>query len=1103
VTSERLVPGDTVGDLVIERVLGRGAFGAVYLALDRRLGRRVALKVLLPSLADLSEREGFLSEARILAGLASPQVVTLYRLHDLEGGAWGLEMEFVDGHTLSDEISDRRLTIARVETVLLDLLSGLGAAHARGILHRDIKPANVLVGADGTVKLTDFGLARLAAEGVVADEGPVGTPRYMAPEVLLGAPASVRSDLWSLGVVAFEMLAGRSPFPLGDLSTFFSAVQNAEVPPLPAGTPLRLSALVATCLARDQADRVESCAALRLLLTDTTLDRTVDARVTEAEPELIGRDHELSRADVMLGTSERAPRALLVGGEAGSGKSAFVAALRHHARKLARDWIQVELTPSRGLGRVLIDAFQEFAARTRSFAGGQRLIEFLAHGRRFESVDQMIWASEQVVEAVTGGRPFVLCVDDAHHMQEDDFAVLAGLVRRLARHPWFLLAAARPSPALARMAEVTGCERLELGGLSREDLFALLQRGSGGPVSAELASRIASSSGGNPLIALELLRHAGSSGAGALPARLQDLVAARLETCSDEERSLLEAAAVDGVTFDGHALAQLLGLPLLTVLRTLQRLCRGGMLLVPAERGYRFTSPILQEALYAGIAPELRAELHRLLAVHLEAREGIDPERLARHWTECGEPAKAAPYWITVAAECGRRLERRRMLRIAERAGLLDPELPGPSAVSNADLILEIAAALSVANRADEAQRLLDLLRAGAQAAGNEELAVRVEVLRARSTLHTGRGSGIDEDFLRGATERLAGTLTGAHAHYVLGVRAKFRNDVKEAERHLRLASGICSALGEDALRSNALDQLGSVALRDGRAAEAEGLYAEAATVAERAGRRSNVAVAQVNRVTAAIAQGRRHGLVPILESAIRTMELAGQVHNAAQVKVNLAALLLGDGKVEGAGAAAADAVAGLRKTKYPFGLCVALRTLGSVERARGRFDEALAACDEALLLAGELGDRLQSALTQALRALACVESGREAEGAGSLQRAAEAAPHDAEVAMAVLEAALLGMAPDRIGAAARHIADEALAAAAVAVADGSGDAPAIAAVCARLRDKAGGPTAIESILAFALEAASGRDDGSARREGAELAGAAGFVAWRDRFARD
>jgi len=1091
-----LETGDSVGDLVVECELGRGAFGTVYRARDRQLQRRVALKVLAPGVADPAARDRFLAEARIVAGIASPNVVTLYRLHELDGGACALEMEIVEGPTLAEQLRAGSFAPARAERVLRDLLSGLDAAHGKGILHRDLKPANVLVGADGTSKLTDFGLAQLASEPAVPDEGPVGTPRYMAPEVLLGGSASVSSDLWSLGIVAFEMLAGESPFPVANLTAFFLAVQNAEIPALPPDTPLRLTALVAACLAKDPAARPASCDALRRILDEPALGRAVVRDTVPETRTLIGRAAELSRAEALLAEAATAPRALLVTGEAGIGKSALLDALRHRAAEEHRDWVAAALTPSHGFARALLDAFQEHAMRTRSVSGGQLLIEFLARDRRFDSVDQMVWAATQSVDAISGGRPFVLCVDDAQHLHDDDLAVLAGLTRSLAGRPWLLLVAARPSPAVARVAELAGCERLELEGLSDEDLLALLELNTDRPVPADLAARIATSSAGNPLFATELLHHAGSAaGEGTLPARLHDLVAARVETCSDDERSLLEAAAADGVAFDGRALAHVLGLPLLVVLRTLQGLCRSRMLIAPAEDGYRFVSPILQEALYADLAPELRVELHRGLAEHLDDRGGVDPGRLARHWTRCGEPARAAPHWIAVATECARRLERRRMLRVAERAGLLDPALPPERAAAHADLLLEMSAALAVADRGDEAERLLALLRRGAEEAGDEELAVRAEVQRARGSLYTKDAKEVDETLLRSATDRLAGTLTAAHAHYVLGVLAKFRQEPDAAERHLRETDRICDGLGEHALRSNALDQLGSVALRDSRYVEAEALYAEAAAVAERAGRRSNVAVAQVNRVTAAIAQGRRHGLTPILQSAVRTMELAGQHHNAAQVKVNLAALLLAEGDAEAAWTAAADAVERLRARKYPFGLCVALRTLGLVARLRGRFAEAIEASDEALALAAKLEDRLQGALAAAVRGLALVESGRQADGAHDLRRAAEAAPRDEEVGLAVLEAALLGMPADAVADAARHLEDETVAAAAVAVAKGERDAPAVVALRERLDGAPGGPSAHDGVLACALAG-----DEAAARRGAALAGDAGFLAWRARF---
>ncbi len=198
--------------------LGKGGMGEVFRAKDLRLGREVAVKFLPPSLAETQEgRARFEREARALAQLAHPHIVALHAFGEWEGQPY-LSMELVDGPPLP-----QRLPLSRAEAlrVAISVCEALAFAHARGIVHRDIKPANVLVAQDGQVKVADFGIARLWAEdakgplGALTRTGAVvGTPQYLAPEVLAGAAPDPRMDVFSVGVLVYELCTGR--LPMGD-----------------------------------------------------------------------------------------------------------------------------------------------------------------------------------------------------------------------------------------------------------------------------------------------------------------------------------------------------------------------------------------------------------------------------------------------------------------------------------------------------------------------------------------------------------------------------------------------------------------------------------------------------------------------------------------------------------------------------------------------------------------------------------------------------------------------------------------------------------------------------------------------------------------------
>src|SRR2546423_3234570 len=225
------VPDVLAGRYERRGVLGQGGMGTVYDAWDRRLERAVALKVLRPTMAaDATVRARFEAEARAAATLLHPNVVAVFDSGDDAGTAF-LVMERLPGHTLRHEISGGPLSPDRVRAVLADILAALGAAHDAGIVHRDIKPGNVLFAPDGSAKVADFGIAKSAGLDLTGTGEIVGTTAYLSPERLEGAAASPASDVYAVGVLAYEALTGRKPFPADSPAELAQAIANG----LPAG----------------------------------------------------------------------------------------------------------------------------------------------------------------------------------------------------------------------------------------------------------------------------------------------------------------------------------------------------------------------------------------------------------------------------------------------------------------------------------------------------------------------------------------------------------------------------------------------------------------------------------------------------------------------------------------------------------------------------------------------------------------------------------------------------------------------------------------------------------------------------------------------------
>ena len=246
----------------VEAVLGHGGMGVVYRALDTRLNRTVALKMLLAGpYARPGERQRFLREAAAAAGLHHPNIVHVYDVGEHDGRSY-FTMEFLEGGSLSQQLSGAPVPARRAAELLATLASAMQAAHQGGIIHRDLKPANVLLTADGTPKVADFGLARLheAAAGLTVSGAPLGTPSYMAPEQARGDKGAIgpATDVYALGAILYETLTGRPPFRGETASeTERQVVAQEPVPPsrLNAKVPRDLETICLKCLEKEPVRR--------------------------------------------------------------------------------------------------------------------------------------------------------------------------------------------------------------------------------------------------------------------------------------------------------------------------------------------------------------------------------------------------------------------------------------------------------------------------------------------------------------------------------------------------------------------------------------------------------------------------------------------------------------------------------------------------------------------------------------------------------------------------------------------------------------------------------------------------------------------------------
>ena len=296
-----LEAGQTIGQYLVLSELGSGGMGVVYKAKDQRLDRLVALKVLSAGSPEGRDDPRFLREARAASALNHPNIVTVYEFNRINGTNF-IAMEYIAGSTLQQLLADGRVPLRTGLEWARQAAGALAKAHASGIVHRDLKPGNIMVTAEGSVKVLDFGLASRSVAAardrdstITSLTGPgaaMGTPAYMAPEQVRGEPADQRSDIFSFGIILYEIVCGHRPFTGSDARVILYQIEHHDPPPtyrvLPS-IPKPLSNLIDRCLRKDRSQRLQSMEAVTAELS-SILDCLP---APQFQPGLVGRDGRL------------------------------------------------------------------------------------------------------------------------------------------------------------------------------------------------------------------------------------------------------------------------------------------------------------------------------------------------------------------------------------------------------------------------------------------------------------------------------------------------------------------------------------------------------------------------------------------------------------------------------------------------------------------------------------------------------------------------------------------------------------------------------------------------------------------------------------------
>jgi tetratricopeptide (TPR) repeat protein len=635
--------GQAISHYRILEKLGGGGMGVVYKAHDSRLGRSVALKFLPEDYGQDRQRlQRFQREARTASALNHPHICTIHDVDEFEGRPF-LVMELIEGQTLRSRAVQHR-SLPALLPLLGQVAKALAAAHAAGIVHRDIKPENIMVRDDGYAKVVDFGLARSLPSGGVLSETKaagitdpgtwMGTVRYMSPEQARAEPASSASDIFSLGIVLYELATGRHPFPADSrVGILHGIISQAPLRPslLNPQIPALLEALILHMLEKDARLR-PSAAEVDAVLTELS---GRDASVLSApalglvQRHTVGRQPELAELRAGFQSAASGKGLLLcVAGEPGIGKTTLV-----------EEFLQ-ELAAGNRTYRLASGRCSERLAGAEAYLPFLEALDSLLHGGGGEAVAQVMkvvaptWyvqvtpltgddssfarvreeakvASQErlkrelaaFLHEVARLEPLVLFLDDVHWADASTVDLLAYVGSKCAAMRLLLVLSYRPSDLLLRQhpflsvkMELQGrgvCREILLGFLSRPDLERYLalefpEHGFPAPFAALIHARTE----GNPLFMVDLLRYLRERGVIAqeqgrwtltqsvaevqqeLPESVRTMIQRKIDQLSEADRRLLVAASVQGYEFDAAVVAKALALEAVEVEERLEGLER-------------------------------------------------------------------------------------------------------------------------------------------------------------------------------------------------------------------------------------------------------------------------------------------------------------------------------------------------------------------------------------------------------------------------------------------------------------------------------------------------------------------------------------------------
>jgi class 3 adenylate cyclase len=677
--------GFATGRYEVLRFLGEGGRKRVYLARDTRLHREVAVAVVKLEGLDDSGIARAHREADAMARLGDhPNVVTIHDIGEDQGQLYVVS-QFMAGGDLSAALRQAGGQMPLDEAIRIggEISRALEYAHGIGIIHRDIKPANVWLAPDGTAKLGDFGLAvDLGRSRVTAEGSMMGTVAYMAPEIGLGMPADVRSDIYSLGALLYELLCGAPPFAGDDLVVVIS--QHVNTPPVAPSVhrsdiPPALEQLVLRMLAKAPEGRPQTAGevsraleAISTATTGTISDEDAAALDSLAEARFVGREPEIRdlRSALDAAVSGRG-RIVTITGEAGVGKSRLAAEVATYAKlrgaqalvgRALEDegapvywpWIQVirgyiqdrdgtALHAVMGMGATHIaTVVPEVRSILPDLPEPPTLEPEQARFRLFDAVTGLLANASRI-------KPLIVVLEDLNWADKPSLMLLQFVARSVPDMRILLVGTVRDedlegdhamAELLAELGRARGSSRVRLRGLSYDEAKEMIEAIAGqrldSPDERALVRAVQEESKGNPYFVEEIIRHLRESGtvyrrggrwvSGAkrvedlgIPAGIREIISQRLARLSTDCRRTLALAAAIGREFPSKILESVAGQRTEAVSRALDEALAAEMIHSDEGGRYIFEHPVMREILYGELDANERLDLHDRIGTALEA----------------------------------------------------------------------------------------------------------------------------------------------------------------------------------------------------------------------------------------------------------------------------------------------------------------------------------------------------------------------------------------------------------------------------------------------------------------------------------------------------